>query len=257
VDNSTCSCNPGFLPDKDDPRNCLSCPSYLNCYSGNHAIISDSTVLLNNSINGQLIISNSLINITSVDLKDINIQESDINVLSNHNLSVVGNINTGYSFIELNAGSSVKITGNVVVSNAVWTISSSSNVNITGCLTLDNVTINVHDDGSSDNPVLLTYNASNGCSSDFDLSKVNIISDKNDPCTDTTVTAHQNNFVMTISLERTKTEYCLALPLWLIITISLACVIVLAVLIVIIVTCTSLSEEVFPFRFSGSQPEVL
>jgi hypothetical protein len=227
----------------------------LNCYSGNHAIISDSTVLLNNSINGQLIISNSLINITSVDLKDINIQSSDINVLANHNLSVVGNVNTGYSFIELNAGSSVKITGNVVVSNAVWAISSSSNVNITGCLTLDNVTINVHDDGSSDNPVLLTYNAS--CSSDFDLSNVNVISDKNDPCTDTTVTAEQNNFVMTISLERTKSEYCLALPLWLIITISLACVIVLAVLIVIIVTCTSLSEEVFPFRFSDSQPEVL
>jgi hypothetical protein len=206
-------------------------------------------------VNGGLYISNSLINLTTISIKDINIQTSDFNVLSNHNLSVDGNLKTGYSYIETNSGSFVQITGNVIVTNAIWTISSSSNINITGCLTMDNVTINVYDDGSG-NRDLITYNVS--CSSNIDISAINVYSDSTDDCTETTVTTHQNNFVMTISLEKTKkSNFCLKLPLWIIILISLASVIVLSVLIVIILSCSSLSKEVFPFRFSGSQPEVL
>jgi len=251
----SCYCDSGYLTSLNSALNCSACPPFMTCHYGN-AIIIDSSVTLNNSVNGDIYISNSVINVTTVVLKDVTVLLSDVNILKDNTLSVEGNINSQYSLLEVSSGSTVQISGNVDISNTIWKLSSNSKINITGCLSLENATINIYDQGNIENSqAILTFSAN--CSDQFDPSNVNVYSSQTDPCTETSVVTHQNNFVLTVSLEKTKkTDFCLRLPLWIIIIITSAAILVLTIIIVLIITCSkAISKEVFPFRYSD--PELI
>jgi len=244
TNNISCKCDPGFLLDKNNTFNCLPCPTSVACTYG-QAWIEDSNINLNSSLNGDLYIVNSVIDITTINLNNVITDSTGLTILPGETLLVSGDFNSQFSYLLLNSNSTVYIKGNVGITNTTWSISSSSSINISGCINLQNGSITIKDEGNNDDKPILSFNAT--CSH-FDLNAISIISDNNS-CTTSTVVTETKNSVFMINIKTTTNPDCSGMPLWIIVLISGISAVVLGVIVLIAATSIkALKKEVFPFR---------
>jgi len=214
-------------------RSCNRCPSDLDCSNG-VAEISDQNIVVNISINGDLFISSSQVNVTSLSIIDLTLIESYLYLKNGSVLTITQNLISQQSIIELKPNSTTVILGNSQLFNSDIKISPSSQLSFLECVDFINSKLLINEEVDQKHSVEIILGSQ--CP-DISLDNIQFIPNE-DNCADTTLSTdrqYETRFIIYIDKECTGTN---PFPDWL---IGIICVvvlffIVLAVGFVILVT---------------------